>query len=184
MALILVICSCPQIHHSRRARLNGKNNEMKRKLFSKFSKSVLHPWFRLRRGLTLGVRALVRDEAGCVLLVRHTYAPGWMFPGGGVEKGETAREAITREVREEAGIICTGRPQFFGFYSNDANFAGDHVALYIIDEWQREKVSKKAGLEIRAAEFFTPDNLPSSTSTGTKSRLREVADGAPLSEHW
>ena len=38
---------------------------------------ALHLYFRLRRGMTLGVRAAVLNEGGEVLLVRHTYTPGW-----------------------------------------------------------------------------------------------------------
>ena len=55
------------------------------------------PLLKLRsrlKGLTLGVRAQVYDAAGRVLLIRHSYLPGWHFPGGGVEFGETAPEAM------------------------------------------------------------------------------------------
>src|SRR6187200_446523 len=58
-------------------------------LFKVGSRFILHPWFRLTRGMSLGVRALVRDENGRILLIRHSYAPGWLLPGGGVERGET-----------------------------------------------------------------------------------------------
>ena len=53
-----------------------------RALFSR----ALHTYFLLTRGLTIGVRAIVRTEDDKFLLVRHTYTPGWHFPGGGVEK--------------------------------------------------------------------------------------------------
>jgi 8-oxo-dGTP diphosphatase len=46
-------------------------------------------------------------EKGEVLLVRRNHAPAlgqWSLPGGRVEWGETLREAIAREVREETGI--------------------------------------------------------------------------------
>ena len=53
--------------------------------------------------LTIGVRIVVRDGDERVLLVRHTYAPGWHFPGGAVDRRETAVDAAVRELREETG---------------------------------------------------------------------------------
>ena len=77
---------------------------MGRILYRILSRLVLHPWFRLTRGLTLGVRVLVQNPQGHILLVRHTYSPGWLLPGGGVERGEIAEEAAAREVLEETGV--------------------------------------------------------------------------------
>ncbi|MGI9372602.1 MAG: NUDIX domain-containing protein [Hyphomicrobiales bacterium] len=155
---------------------------MKRRIFKLVSKGVLHPYFRLRRGLTLGVRVAVRDPQGRVLLVRHTYAPGWMFPGGGVEQGETATEAAVREIHEEAGIVAQSDLKLFGLYGNDHNFAGDHVALYILDDWRQERVN--SGLEISAHEFFARDALPSGTTIGTRRRLEEIDNGQQEDERW
>jgi len=54
----------------------------------------------------LGVGALVfRDDR--ILLVRRANPPlqgEWSIPGGLVETGETTKEAIIREVREETGL--------------------------------------------------------------------------------
>ncbi|MGE5501344.1 MAG: NUDIX domain-containing protein, partial [Ignavibacteriales bacterium] len=85
---------------------------------------------RLSRGLTLGVRGMVFDEAGKVLLIRHTYVRGWHLPGGGVEKHETAEEALARELVEEAGVVMRGRPSLLSIYSNHPTFKGDHVLIY------------------------------------------------------
>lgn len=44
---------------------------------------------------------------GKVLLIRRgkePYKDHWSLPGGGVEPGETIREAVTREVLEETGL--------------------------------------------------------------------------------
>jgi len=48
----------------------------------------------------------VRD--GALLLIRRGHAPSrgrWSLPGGRVERGETAREALVREMAEETGLV-------------------------------------------------------------------------------
>ena len=58
---------------------------------------------RYRR--TEGAHVLVTDDVGRILVVRTTYlGPGWMLPGGRVERGETPHAAAVREVREETGM--------------------------------------------------------------------------------
>lgn len=58
--------------------------------------------------------AIVRDQAGRLLLVRRGREPGrglWSLPGGRVEPGETAADAVVREVREETGLeVVAGAP--------------------------------------------------------------------------
>ncbi len=150
--------------------------------FSTVSRAVLHPWFRLRRGLTLGVRVAVRDSDGRFLLVRHTYAPGWLFPGGGVERGETAEDAARRELIEETGIIASGPLSLFGLYANDDNFPGDHIALYVLQRFEQTKA--QGGLEIAETGFFGPEMLPAGTTGGTVRRLEEVAGIRPVAARW
>src|SRR5580698_581664 len=81
---------------------------------------------RLARGVTLGVRGLVVNDAGEVLLVEHTYMRGWYLPGGGVERGETTEAAVIRELQEEAGVKVVGRPRLVGVHANHRVFRGDH----------------------------------------------------------
>ncbi|ELZ81643.1 NUDIX hydrolase [Haloferax sp. Atlit-4N] len=58
---------------------------------------------RIEGGLEWGVGALCeRERDGAVLLVRQDGQ--WVLPGGGVEAGETRREALVREVAEETGL--------------------------------------------------------------------------------
>jgi ADP-ribose pyrophosphatase YjhB (NUDIX family) len=54
----------------------------------------------------VGVVALVFDDAGRLLLLRHTYKHRypWGLPGGGMDYGETTEQAALRELREEAGV--------------------------------------------------------------------------------
>ena len=48
--------------------------------------------------------AAVRDSAGEILLVRRIDDGFWELPGGRVEVGESAAQAVIREVEEESGI--------------------------------------------------------------------------------
>jgi 8-oxo-dGTP pyrophosphatase MutT (NUDIX family) len=72
----------------------GANRTLRPKLWRRrvepFSRPLVYAWFRAKRGLTLGVRGVVTDGEGRVLLVQHTYVPGWYLPGGGVERRETS----------------------------------------------------------------------------------------------
>jgi ADP-ribose pyrophosphatase YjhB (NUDIX family) len=156
---------------------------VRRIAFSIVSKLALQPWFRLTRGQTLGVRAVVRDGDGAFLLVRHTYVPGWTFPGGGVDRLETLEAALVRELREEVAVVPSERPRLFGVYANHDRFKGDHVALFLVDEWSRTGTAP-ASLEIAEYGFFAADALPHGTTGGTLRRVREVLAGATPDADW
>ncbi|UPV73757.1 NUDIX hydrolase [Halorussus limi] len=58
-------------------------------------------------GFDRWVGAVVRDGTGRVVLVRNRWSVGWVLPGGDPEPGESLREAVVREVREETGLDAT-----------------------------------------------------------------------------
>ncbi len=164
--------------------LDKPGSKMRKKPASlRVLRGVLRPWWRLTRGLTLGAQGVVIDENSRVLLVRHGYRPGWFFPGGGVERAETLTSALKRELEEEAGVIVTAPATLHGVFANVENFPGDHIAVFLVREWQRPQVPSPT-MEIAEQAFFALDALPDGTSVGTRRRLAEIFDGAPVSEKW
>lgn len=131
---------------------------------------------------TVGVRTLVVNKKGQVLLLKHTYMEGWHFPGGGVFPGEPSRIAAIRELREESSILALGQVKLFGVYYHQVMKVNDYIALYIIKEFSEMPIS--LGGEIAAVEWFALDNLPKDITKSTRTRIAEYFFNQPVSDHW
>ena len=133
--------------------------------------------------LTLGARALVIDAHGRIFLVRHSYIGGWHFPGGGVETGETVRQAITRELREEGNIVVDEAPVLHGLYFNNRHSRRDHVAVFVVRRFHQTG-ERKPDWEITGAAFFAIADLPADTAPAVRQTLAEVLDGTLVRDIW
>jgi len=131
----------------------------------------------VRNPFTLGVRVIVEDGEGRVLLVRHSYLSGWYLPGGGVDKAETMAEAACREVLEEAGIHPQEIPQLLGIFLNQEATGRDHVGLFHLKSWRKGERFLTPNAEVAEAAFFALDHLPEEVSAATMRRLKEFAVG-------
>jgi 8-oxo-dGTP pyrophosphatase MutT (NUDIX family) len=112
-----------------------------------------------------GVAAIVRDDAGNILIQRRSDNGRWSLPAGSIEPGETPAEAIVREVWEENGLHVVprrilgvfGGKEFRTVYPN-----GDQVE-YTTILFECEKVGGDLrpldgeSLELR---YFAPDAIP------------------------
>ncbi|WP_019904417.1 NUDIX domain-containing protein [Methylobacterium sp. 77] len=154
-----------------------------------FDRPLLQRLFQLgalaTRGMTLGVRGAAFDERGRVCLVRHTYVAGWHLPGGGVEVGESAVDAMIREFREEAEVAVNERVplRLHGFFRSTAAAGRDHIAVYVAPTF-RLLGPKDPDREIAESGFFALDALPEETTRATRERLREIAEGASPAATW
>jgi 8-oxo-dGTP pyrophosphatase MutT (NUDIX family) len=153
-----------------------------RRRIEPFTRPLVYAFFRMARGLTLGVRAVVVDEAGKVLLIQHTYIKGWYLPGGGVERGETAETAVVRELQEEAGVRALSRPRLLSAHSNEVLHPGDHVLVYRIEAW--EPCASDAEGEIHAVGWFGLNDLPEETTKATRRRIAEALQSADTDPMW
>jgi len=154
-----------------------------RRILEPTVRRVLHLYWRFARPMTLGVRAMVVDDQGRVFLVKHSYVAGWHLPGGGVEPGETLRSALARELKEEGGITALGSAAPHGVFFNARVSRRDHVAVYVLRDFRQQGVPHNPR-EIIGHGFFARDALPVDTTRGTRARIAELFEGAPIAEQW
>ena len=152
------------------------------------------PWQRLlsrfylvvigiKRRMTLGARVVLIDGER-VFLIRHTYLPGWQFPGGGVEPGETAEVSAAREVWEETGFTVTGPMELFGLYHNTNPATNrDHVAVYLCRDFTADE-GFSGSREIAEGRWFDVTDLPEDVSPATRARLAEIFGDAERRQVW
>jgi ADP-ribose pyrophosphatase YjhB (NUDIX family) len=152
-------------------------------LTARAARAPMHLYWRMSRGLTLGVRGLVIDGQGRIFLVKHTYIRGWHLPGGGVEPGETVLDALVRELKEEGNIELLDAPAPFGVYFQATVSRRDHIVLFVVQHF-RQPAPPVPDREIMAHGFFPRNALPEDTSTATQARIAEVTMGAPASPRW
>ena len=116
----------------------------------------------------VGVGAVIVDDHGGdrrVLLIRRGTPPllgEWSLPGGVLECGETLREAVVREAREETGLVVeTG--EMLGVYERVIRDDERRVRYhYVLLDFLCRVVGGdlKAGSDAADVRWFTRDELP------------------------
>ena len=131
--------------------------------------------------LFVGARAVLRDDAGRVLLIQRTDNGQWALPAGAMELGESIAEAGAREVREETGLTATGLTAF-ALYTGAAHTVTNqwghtyqlHVTAFRVDDWHGDLVTQTD--ETTDARFFPPDALPEPLSGSVTESLADLAE--------
>lgn len=148
---------------------------------------LLAPLYRLQRLVwrivrprTRGVKVMIFNDAGELLLVRHTYGDTHlhMLPGGGIRPWEAPEAAAVREIREELGCALSDLT-FVSLHSSSAEGKRDTVHLYRAQAAGEIRID---GVELAEARYFPLDALPATASPATlrriaEHRLERAADG-------
>ena len=140
-------------------------------------------WLRLARPVTPSVRILlVRD--GMALLIHHSYASKWYFPGGAVDRGESLMEAAVREAWEEVGAVVRDEPRLLGIYLSNHGGRSDHVVVYVSEAFDLPGAPPDTW-EIEGCAWFSLTNLPPNMQSACRARVSEyLAGGGPYSGDW
>ena len=126
----------------------------------------------------LGAAAIITDERGYVLLVKHSYGKlNWEIPGGAADADETVAETAVREVKEETGLIVTAE-RLTGMYYWAENDSHHFVFQCLIAHDGQKALSVSS--ETTDCGYFSPDALPRPISDFTVRRIQDALAGDML----
>lgn len=145
--------------------------------------TILHFYFRLSRGLTVGARCLIINNKEEIMLVRHSYNDGWHLPGGGVESNESIIDALSREVHEECNIVFDKEPYFLETKFNHKVSSRDHVFIYLSKYWHFSNKSRHIQNEVMESKFFNIKNLPNDIEYVSKESLEKITKKELMNLH-
>lgn len=108
-------------------------------------------------------------------MIRRKYPPpGWAFPGGFVDEGETLEEACVREALEETGLHIHDLRQLHT-YSDPKRDPRRHVISTIFVA--RAEGEPKAGDDAGDAQVFSLDEIPEPLAFDHEQILRHFDEG-------
>ena len=122
-------------------------------------------WRRLVRPHTHGALVAIWCE-GELLLVETSYRRSWSLPGGGIERGETARQAAVRELAEEVGLRVRAEQLVDPWQITERSPGGLNTVTIFTLPVQKRPALKVDGLEIVASHWLSREQALARELTG------------------
>ena len=133
-----------------------------KKIYYFFRNPVYKAYCFIFRPKSLGVKIIVENNNGKILMTKISYAhKKWVFPGGGVEKGESFGEAAKRELEEEVGIKTENLIEI-GEYTSERNFKKNIVKCFYFKT--DSSLVKIDNFEVSEANWYFPNQFPENSS--------------------
>lgn len=101
---------------------------------------------------------ILRDSCGRVLITERCgggpFNGLWEFPGGKLDSGESAVDALLRELAEELGIEVTASEPFINVQHEYPDLAVD-LEFFLVTAWRGEP----AGMQGQGLRWLLPSDL-------------------------
>jgi ADP-ribose pyrophosphatase YjhB (NUDIX family) len=109
----------------------------------------------------LAVAGLVTSPDGEWLVVKKRYGGlegKWSLPAGFVQEGETADEAVLREIKEETSVDCTVKGLLGVRTGVIEDEISDNMLIFLLEPCRMEPIIHQES-ELYEAKFVSPDGL-------------------------
>ena len=111
---------------------------------------------RLNATFLVGLLGVVRNETREVLVLTHTYRPGFPYgvPSGWLKRGEPLEEALAREIAEETGLTV----EFVRVLAIESRERPTRLDVWL--EYELVGGNFRPSPEVSEARFYPLDALP------------------------
>jgi 8-oxo-dGTP pyrophosphatase MutT (NUDIX family) len=138
--------------------------------------------WKVFRPRTRGVKVMLFNPAGEILLIRNSYGRSdqFLLPGGGIRPFESPERAARREIREEVGCTLSGLALVSTHFTSAQ---GKRDTIYLFKAVSADEPAID-NFEVEEARFFPVKALPPTISPATRRRIEEHIGARSADGSW